>query len=261
VQIRPGPTDVLQQLSERRGVNGFYIAGGVLMYELSLAGVATPELFGPGEFVGPSAQPQSVIGATATTSCIEPARVLILGPSFARAVGRWPALLELVERRKAEQLQRAGIFAVISHLSRVEDRTLAALWHLADTWGHVTKEGTVIPFPLTHEMLGRFVRARRPTVTLALSDLGRAGLVARAADGTWLLPPGSAAALQERLGGQGVNPVTMRARVTREQARAAVRQSAKTNKDVKRVREETRAVVAASKQTLRRVHEKPPESA
>jgi hypothetical protein len=50
----------------------------------------------------------------------------------------------------------------------------------------VRTEGTVVPFRLTHTLLADLVAARRPTVTSALSDLARRGLI-RASGDEWVL--------------------------------------------------------------------------
>jgi CRP/FNR family transcriptional regulator, cyclic AMP receptor protein len=68
-------------------------------------------------------------------------------------------------------------------------RILALLCHLALRWAHVTPDGVTLHLPLTHEMLGRLIGARRPTVSLALLALTDRGLVARRDEGIWLLPP------------------------------------------------------------------------
>jgi hypothetical protein len=75
----------------------------------------------------------------------------------------------------------------------VEDRILVLLWHLADRWGRVRPEGVTVPVRLTHEMLGKLVGARRPSVTTAVNELIQREQIARADDGGWLLlgpPPG-----------------------------------------------------------------------
>jgi actin-like ATPase involved in cell morphogenesis len=41
--------------------------------------------------------------------------------------------------------------------------------------------------PLSHELLGQLIAARRPTVTLALRSLEAANAVRRCDDGSWLL--------------------------------------------------------------------------
>ena len=81
--------------------------------------------------------------------------------------------------------------AAIAQLGRVDLRVLALLWHLADRWGTVTPDGVVLPLRLTHALLGRLVGAQRPTVTLALAQLGGAGDVSRREDGAFVLRPGS----------------------------------------------------------------------
>ena len=66
------------------------------------------------------------------------------------------------------------------------------LWHLAGRWGRVRSDGTVLPLRLTHTVLADLVAARRPTVTSALTELARRGLVRSSGD-TWVLsgePPG-----------------------------------------------------------------------
>jgi CRP-like cAMP-binding protein len=74
----------------------------------------------------------------------------------------------------------------IVHQARVDNRLHMLLWHLAGRWGKVRTEGTVVPFRLTHTLLADLVAARRPTVTSALSDLTRRGLV-RSTGEEWIL--------------------------------------------------------------------------
>ena len=61
--------------------------------------------------------------------------------------------------------------------------------HLADGWGTVTSDGIVVPFELTHELLGRLIGARRPTVTVAVRALEDDRKLLRTDDGSWLLTP------------------------------------------------------------------------
>jgi CRP/FNR family cyclic AMP-dependent transcriptional regulator len=75
----------------------------------------------------------------------------------------------------------------VTQVTRVGERLLVVLWHLADRWGRVTPEGVALALPLTHETLGRIVGARRPAVTTALRELTQRGLVTRGAGRSWLL--------------------------------------------------------------------------
>ena len=64
-----------------------------------------------------------------------------------------------------------------------------------------------LPVKLTHETLGRFVGARRPSVTLAMGQLADDGLITRRDDGAWVLPPRSQEVLADWLGVPQEGPV------------------------------------------------------
>jgi CRP/FNR family transcriptional regulator, cyclic AMP receptor protein len=119
------------------------------------------------------------------------ATLAVLNDRFVLAARRWPALMTGLAHRlfeaRAEQHTRAAICA----MPRVEERVLALLCHLAARWGHVTTEGVTLTLPVTHEILGALIGARRPTVSLALLALDQQQLLHRRDDRTWLLPPES----------------------------------------------------------------------
>jgi CRP/FNR family cyclic AMP-dependent transcriptional regulator len=74
----------------------------------------------------------------------------------------------------------------IVHQARVDTRLHMLFWHLAGRWGRVRADGVAIPLRLTHTTLAELVAARRPTVTSALTDLARRGVL-RPIDHGWLL--------------------------------------------------------------------------
>jgi CRP-like cAMP-binding protein len=74
----------------------------------------------------------------------------------------------------------------IVHQARVDVRLHMLLWHLAARWGRVRSDGTVLRLRLTHALLADLVAARRPTVTTALSELSRRGLIKTDGE-TWVL--------------------------------------------------------------------------
>jgi CRP-like cAMP-binding protein len=93
----------------------------------------------------------------------------------------------------------------IVHQARVDVRLHMLLWHLAARWGRVRSDGTVLRLRLTHSVLADLVAARRPTVTTALSDLARRGLVKTDGE-TWVLSgeaPGDLLTLAPAAGGRG----------------------------------------------------------
>jgi CRP/FNR family transcriptional regulator, cyclic AMP receptor protein len=215
LQLPQGPTDVAERLAEHREFAGGLIADGILLREVALGERAVPELLGVGDIMSPRVELEGPLPCEVALTALAPTRVLVLGAGFARAVGRWPVLLGAVERRRAAQRDRLAVLGALTQLPRVELRLLTLLWHLSSAWGRVGAEGVVVPFALTHEMLGRFVGAQRPTVTLAARQLEEDGLVRRGSDGGWVLLPESEEALVRTLGPAPSGPsVLARARAT-----------------------------------------------
>jgi CRP/FNR family cyclic AMP-dependent transcriptional regulator len=239
LHVPEGPTDVADRIAERRDVAGCLIVDGILLSEVALGDRAVPELLGLGDVLAPRVGLEGPLPCRRSLSALAPTRLLVLGPAFARAAGRWPVLLGELERRRTAQCDRLAVLGALTQLPRVELRLLTLLWHLSSAWGRVGAEGVVVPFALTHEMLGRFVGAQRPTVTLAARQLEEDGLVKRADDGTWILLPESEETLRRTLGPALNGPsILVRARATRRGAADT--------------REDARATRAESQQARRR---------
>ena len=251
--LPPGPTTALEERTATRGVLGFYVLSGVIVRCVSIGHAVVPELIGPGEAIVPPAQLDSVVPLGESFSVVEPAELVVLEESVARALGRWPALATVIQRRSAQQRLRATGLAAIGHLPSAEVRILAVLWHLAETWGKVVVGGTLIPFPFTHATLGQLMGARRPTVSLALVNLDNDGLVKRQDDGSWLLPTGSDEALHKMLAnGTPASEPVMRARVSRQAARDLVQRAERSKSSAKQHHDDAFAVRAQSDQVARR---------
>lgn len=168
---------------------GLLVLEGLLIRRVGIDERGGAELLGEGDVLRPT-----TIGGTETSTLplttgwtvIEPARFAVLDADFVQRLVRYPELaVSLVERA----LQRSRTLAVnmaIVHQARVDVRLHMLLWHLAGRWGRVRSDGTVLPVRLTHAVLADLVAARRPTVTSALSDLARRGLV-RWEEDAWLL--------------------------------------------------------------------------
>ena len=131
-----------------------------------------------------------------------------LGTSRVRVVspkGRDELLaLAAVGQRVVERLMRAlsqkqeaiANFAPTRHLERVERK----LRQLAREHGHVVREGIRIDFPVSHALLAEMIGSSRETVTRAVDELQRTGVVARHGS-TYLLraPPESVLGAAEAL--------------------------------------------------------------
>jgi CRP/FNR family cyclic AMP-dependent transcriptional regulator len=175
----------------RGGALGLLVLDGMLVREIAVLGtIGSTELLGVGDLLRPwTAQSQNEIDSIPAETRWEvtvPARVAVLDRGFALSVARWPEVAGALVERAVERA-RATLFQLsVCHVTRVESRLLLTLWHFADRWGRVTRDGVLVPLPLTHRTLASMVGARRPSVTTALGQLRDAGLVQRTGDG-WLL--------------------------------------------------------------------------
>ena len=170
---------------------GLMVLGGALAHEILLAGGITLRLIGPGDVFDPFVHHDAGPPTSHVWSAHAETRMAALDHRVVAAARRWPELGIALHRRLNVQIARASVQVALAQLARVELRVLAMLWQLADRWGIVTGDGVVIGLRLTHEVLGRLVGARRPTITLALKELGAAGHVRRRDDGRLVLAPGS----------------------------------------------------------------------
>jgi len=192
----PGIWDPARDLRERLGG---VIVGGLAVSHLALAETVSAELLAAGDVIVPDTSPPvSFLPARAEHLVLEPLRIVWLGSSYERAACRWPQLSRTLMQRLHWRTRRATLLQTIAQLTRIDDRVLIMLWHLAERFGRVGNDGVVVPVRLTHRVIARLVGARRPSVTTAISALQRRGIIQRRADGAWLLlerPSVSAAAL------------------------------------------------------------------
>jgi CRP/FNR family transcriptional regulator, cyclic AMP receptor protein len=162
------------------------VLDGVLVHALQIGEHSGVQLLGPGDLlVQSTSSPPSWLESTEFRAPA-PVRVALLGDEFLAVARRAPHVIPSLYECLADQMQRLNSQLVICQLPRVDERVLAILWLLAESWGHVTPGGVRLPLALTHETLGALIGARRPTVTLALRKLSENGSVVRQ-DSSWLL--------------------------------------------------------------------------
>jgi hypothetical protein len=179
---------------------------GLLIRRVGVDGRFGAELLGRGDLLQPwqGLDMPSTLGETTERRVLEPMRVALLDEGAARRLARYPELTGCLVSRALERSRNLAVNMAIVHQARVEVRLHMLFWHLADRWGRVRSDGIVIRLPLTHSVLADLVAARRPTVTSALSELAKRGLL-RLVDRTWLLsgePPGELLELQPVTVGQ-----------------------------------------------------------
>ncbi len=189
VDLDAGPFDP-HELLAKGGASAAIVVAGIVDRRIHVAGRVTLRVLGPGALIAGRAAgaPEPITDSEWTAAGL--VRLALLGAQFLRASAHWPQLQCNMMSRFAEQDEQLAAQLALCQMPRVEDRLLMMLWLLAETWGKVTAAGTVLPMRITHEALGAMVGARRPTVTLALSELAQSGAVLQR-PGDWLLlkPP------------------------------------------------------------------------
>ncbi|MFL5893941.1 MAG: Crp/Fnr family transcriptional regulator [Thermoleophilaceae bacterium] len=185
---------------------GLFVLEGILARRVNLERFECTELLGQGDLL----RPWTFEGATVSSvrsqvswTVIEPVRMAVLDRRFAVVMARWPEVTASLMHRIVQRARWLAFQLAVCHLVRVDMRLLVILWHYADRWGRMTKDGAVLHMPLTHSMLASVIGARRPSVTTALGRLEADRLVERREDGSWLLrgePPSDFVRLRETAG-------------------------------------------------------------
>lgn len=187
--LSPGAWDAGSAVEPGIHHRGFLVVDGLLTREVDVLGRRCVELIGPGDVLRPWRWDEdgSHVRAEVGWVVLEPSRLAVLDHGLVTRMVPWPELgVELFGRgtRRAHQL---AVALAIAHHQRVDDRVLLTLWHVAERWGRVGRDGIVVDLPLSHQRLADLVGAHRPSVTSALGELARSGAVSRRASGEWLL--------------------------------------------------------------------------
>jgi CRP/FNR family cyclic AMP-dependent transcriptional regulator len=163
------------------------------------------ELLGQGDLLRPwtfSGTATASVPSRVTWNVVEPGRMAVLDRRFALKVAPWPEVAASLMDRIVQRARWLAFQLAVCHVVRVDTRLLLMMWHFADRWGRMTKDGARIRLPVTHGVLASVVGARRPSVTTALGRLQDRGLIERLPDGAWLLhgsPPDDYAKLEAEI--------------------------------------------------------------
>ena len=162
------------------------VLDGMLLQRLQVGHRVASRLLGPGDILAVGGTVRSALLREAECRAAAPSKLALLDDGVFSAARRWPRLMAGLHARMGEQSERLAVQLVICQLPRVEERLLALLWLLAESWGRVTPAGTTVPVSLTHEALGELIGAKRSTVSLAFSELTDRGAI-DGQNGGWLL--------------------------------------------------------------------------
>ena len=191
-RLRVGAWDPAGVVGAGPGDLGLLVVEGLLAREVLAENIVSTELLGAGDVIRAGRAPTgSLIRMCVQWSVLAEARIALLATH--RLVA-FPELLPALAERMLERSERLAVEQAISKLTGLDRRLVALFWHLAERWGRVTSDGVAIPIALSHRILAQLVGARRPSVSTALAELAREGVLARAADGSWLLTGAAPAA-------------------------------------------------------------------
>jgi len=180
---------------------GLLLLTGLLWREVTLAGQVFAEPLGSGDLLRPRASQLGYLGDRAGVEwrVEEEVRFGVLDAAASGVVLSYSALNEALIERALARSRSLALQLAINHNTRVDTRILHTLWLLASRWGRVAQEGVVLR-SITHEILGRVVGARRPSVTVAVRSLEDEGLLKRRNEGTWILHGEAPAELRDMYG-------------------------------------------------------------
>jgi CRP-like cAMP-binding protein len=185
IVLPEGAWEPKQHSSEPSHV-GYLVAEGLLVRRVKVAAGSSAELLGRGDVLRPW-QEDPCSFAHASWEVLERTEVALLSAGLAADLARWPAIgVNLLARsmRRSRALAAQGATASIVG---VEKRLLLNLWQLAEIGGTAGCDGVHVSLRVPHRVLAELVGARRPSVTTALANLQRAGLVSSPPEDGWIL--------------------------------------------------------------------------
>ena len=182
---------------------GLLVLEGMMARRVTLGRFDCTELLGQGDLLRPwsfAGAASASVSSKVTWNVVEPVRMAELDRRFALSVSPWPEVAANLMDRIVQRARWLAFQLAVCHVVRVDTRLLLMMWHFADRWGRMTRDGARISLPVTHSVLASVVGARRPSVTTALGRLQEQGLIERLPDGSWLLhgsPPEDYALMAE----------------------------------------------------------------
>jgi CRP/FNR family transcriptional regulator, cyclic AMP receptor protein len=168
---------------------GLVVLDGLLLRRVEVGKRSACELFGPTDLIRPwdTDGEYDPLPIAVSWLVLKRTRMAVLDTGFALRIARWPTITSRIVSRVAQRARYLTLTQAVTHLPRAYVRLLILFWLLAERWGRVSPEGVYVTLPLTHEVLAMLIGAHRPTVTIALQRLTRAGFLIRERSDRWLL--------------------------------------------------------------------------
>jgi CRP-like cAMP-binding protein len=168
---------------------GLFVLDGLLLRRVEVGKRSACELFGPTDLIRPwdTDGEYDPLPISVSWLVLKRTRVAVLDTGFVLRIAHWPTITSRIVSRVAQRARYLTLTQAVTHLPRAYVRLLILFWLLAERWGRVGTDGVYVTLPLTHEVLAMLIGAHRPTVTIALQRLSRAGFLIRERSDRWLL--------------------------------------------------------------------------
>jgi hypothetical protein len=176
---------------------GLLVLEGLMTRCTEVDDVQCPDLVGAGDLLRPWDDDDGEridVRVTTSWTVLQPVRLAVLDARFVEALRRWPWIVNALMSRAVQRSNSMALRMAIPQIRRADDRIRMLFRDLADRWGRVTPEGTLVPLPLTNQLIAQLVCLRRPTVSSTMGRLAEDGEIVRRADGFLLAAPPPAAA-------------------------------------------------------------------
>src|SRR5947208_2963608 len=148
-QLREG-TNGIDALLEEAAAFGALLLDGMVLQRARIGDQVAVWLLGGGDMISLTSEPRSMLLYDYECETIARTRIALLGREVLGAIRRWPGLGVGLHVRVAEQHDRLAAQLVVCQLPRVDQRLMTIMCLLAESWGHGTSAGTVLPVALTH---------------------------------------------------------------------------------------------------------------
>jgi Crp-like helix-turn-helix domain len=155
------------------------------VWEVEMTGHISAELLGAGDVIYPWETGGFSAPSKGVWRVIVPARTALLDERLFARIAPWPALAGTIASRSTRRGRLLAALALTRRMRRIDDRLVFVFALFAERWGKVGPDGVRLSLPVTHELLGRVVGARRQSVTTALSDLRERGVITALSHGQW----------------------------------------------------------------------------
>lgn len=168
---------------------GLFVIEGMLLRRVQIGRRSACELFGPGDLIRPwdTDGEYGPLPITVDWRVLSRTRMAVLDAAFVARVARWPQITSAIAGRVAQRARLLALLGALAHLPRAYERLLILFWVFAERWGTIGPQGVQLTLPVTHEVLAMLIGTQRPTVTLALTRLIRAGFLMRPRRDRWVL--------------------------------------------------------------------------